>query len=687
MERGQFLDSSLSTWQELEKGKRLMKTSISLQTAFVLTIMAAGCNTATIPIHQETVTTSPPQSILSSTKMTAGPKRPDMVSLEEIRLPPSFTIEPNDILQQINHINWVACRIQMQGTVLEDEYRMIDRVNYNFLKDPQLINAYQDLLDDLTETRIREGDRELLKRTFDRQMKNAIFESAPDPIAVVSGDPKAIGFALAQGAFSWFMNYRRIREMLRLQYDKDVWQLDKDEIRDIDDFRKDMLREIPELVNHHKINDKKVIKQESFEALYRHLNEDTPNDLLDWLSTTKTQTIFEYSTFYWYHRGIVALSLGRNAEALESFKVYQHIRSPFLMKDRMAAIVAENMINLILQSDGDETGKREEIRKQLEVLLENAQIDSDWDLYYFAAIVQFNSLNDPKGALQSIRQAEGQLRLSFRSELNEYLDRLKKEKKLWFDDDKLIKENRIPDSDNLTVCRILRHVIQNSITKNGIDSQSIQDELKRLETGALEQLFYMGMVEGAGAHAVLPSLEVVSRDEIWAGIAQAKDLGLSRLYADYDYSDDFIAEIPLRWLFFGSTNMTFTFTLYSGDEAVEVLHEKDWKEYRSVRFNEGSGVSGRRSVTPYVRIEFEGDDVTTSAESIDGYELNISVPPFRVDIRMADVKGRTTDIGGANMYPDKIVFPKISPKGLYTGNDAILFVHPDKTLSPVAPSE
>ena len=99
--------------------------------------------------------------------------------------------EPSDAhvaMVLINHIGWEVSRIlaMSDGLSLEAEYEMIsiDQLNLETIKDKEIVEQIRGLCSYITHKRIAIGDREMLRREYDYNRDNALYDAFPSPSSI-----------------------------------------------------------------------------------------------------------------------------------------------------------------------------------------------------------------------------------------------------------------------------------------------------------------------------------------------------------------------------------------------------------------------------------------------------------------------------------------------------------------------
>ena len=583
----------------------------------------------------------------------------------------NIPMDEKKALQLLIHINWIASRISHKETVLEDEYKQINvgNLDLSYLKDDDAIASLKSLSTAITKAREKRGDEKMAEHVKDVQLKNAFFSSAPNPVAIVSKDWRAMAFVAVQSAFSWYMNYQAIKREVKLQYEQEMWRLEKEDMENVNMFYNEMLEHQTRVVTRYKIDDMFRVTDEDFRRLAEYLEE--MDDKAAYEMLRLNQKRYMLSAFYWYHRGVLAHKLKDYDEAMKCFRTFQRIHVPFIRRDKMAALVAQGIIELLGKMDG--VPDKKEIKNQLIVIEKNTQPD-DWELYYFVATVYFDLLKDYGSAKDNIKKAIGHLTLTYKRNLADYLERLGKEKKLPFVKRGRIKKVNVPpSSENLTQCRAF--LFQMLAKDNTIRVEELLKYFGRqYYVSDIERLmmanFGVNANSSLGAQNVAKVLsfsltegaDVVKSDRLLNEDKEMWGRDVLGINVDYDFNDEFSVYIPLRWVYVMPTNITFS--IY-GEDGKELFCAKENEDERRVII---------RNKKPVLEIEIDTDGAKKLVDrsKVSGFSLNFSHPFFRLRVYVKKFEGlkvleyvpdegnfKITELKSAMECAHQVVFPSV----------------------------
>ena len=127
--------------------------------------------------------------------------------------------------------------------VLEQEYNMImNNLNMEKMpKDEALLDVIKEILDEITNLRMTDGDRKIVDMEYQKQVKNAIWSAVPTVGAIfATSDPVALGLTLASQVGIGYMNYRRNKAAYEVSYEKSRWQIQRNRILHLNGLQKQL---------------------------------------------------------------------------------------------------------------------------------------------------------------------------------------------------------------------------------------------------------------------------------------------------------------------------------------------------------------------------------------------------------------------------------------------------------------
>ena len=295
----------------------------------------------------------------------------------------------------INHVNWVVTKIKNYNdpAVLEEEYKNItaDALDLNAIKDQEVIDLICDIMDVITEMRIEEKERAMLKEELDQGMSDAIYDAFSGISAGGGLTPASMVFNVISSAATAGMNYKRAKRQLMKTYKKQTWALDKNRMKYLNDLNKSLLRKYWTLVQRYGVPDEMRVSEKDIALLIDHLKDTDQKRLYSFLRTTERKYLGLQN--YWYYRGLMAQQCKDDTDAKQSLDLYQKMQREYgkmLRIDGIAAKAAMLRVQLMIQ---DKVTDEEKYREQLSIIEKNSTIE-EWQQFYFCALVYASQLKD-----------------------------------------------------------------------------------------------------------------------------------------------------------------------------------------------------------------------------------------------------------------------------------------------------
>ena len=142
--------------------------------------------------------------------------------------------------------------------ILEQEYdAILNNLNLeNFPHDEALLKILKQILDTVTFFRIQEGDKKFVEQEYQQKMKNAIWSAVPNlTVILASGNPIAIATSIVSQVGIGYMNYRKQKSENSLEYEKQMWQLQRAAIEQFNALRRELFDTAWRMVDTYKIPD------------------------------------------------------------------------------------------------------------------------------------------------------------------------------------------------------------------------------------------------------------------------------------------------------------------------------------------------------------------------------------------------------------------------------------------------
>ena len=195
--------------------------------------------------------------------------------------------------------------------IMDQEYEgILNNLNLeNISKDKALLDVLKQILDVITYFRIQEGDKALIEREYRQKMKNALWNAIPSPTMLVTTNPAGLMLSLATMIGTGYMNYRKAKAENSLSLDRELWQLQRSAIEQLNGLRRELFSAAWQFADHYDYPDELRLTERQI----RHYNE----ILMDSNLIRKYQRLdaikeafFAYPPF-WYQLGNAANQIYR----------------------------------------------------------------------------------------------------------------------------------------------------------------------------------------------------------------------------------------------------------------------------------------------------------------------------------------------------------------------------------------
>lgn len=261
-----------------------------------------------------------------------------------------------------------------------------------------LKNAFQDIMDFANKIEINSKELMFIDMEYEMEVKNAIYDSFPDPVALLSPNPYVIVANAIQVVGSTYINYQSKTREIDFQNEKSKWEIEKDTLEELLEKRKDFMDYAFTVFNSFDIPD---IYRLSESQVRDYIRDNNISDLSIRLARFKDKAdIFEAYPPFWYNFGSTARLMGEYELALRCFDKFHSIYEPILRKDPYMTGVAMDKISILLNKETLSNNDRESILEELDNIKENSE-DNEWNNYLFVAMT-YAQLGMKKEALDAI---------------------------------------------------------------------------------------------------------------------------------------------------------------------------------------------------------------------------------------------------------------------------------------------
>ena len=262
--------------------------------------------------------------------------------------------------------------------VMEQEYdAILNNLNLeNMPHDEALLNILKQILDTITFFRIQEGDRRIMDMKYRQRMKDAIWSAAPNfGLIVAGGNPITMAISLASQVGIGYMNYRKTKAELGLDYEEQKWKLQRTAIEQLNGLQRELLDTAWRLADAYDFEDELRLTEKQIKHYDSILMDDNALRKYDRLDAIKDN--FNAYPPFWYYLGNTANEIYRDEalsiseetrlyyreKAKENFaKFWESNKYPLLREDQLASSCALEYVDILIEDGVD----REQILEMID---------------------------------------------------------------------------------------------------------------------------------------------------------------------------------------------------------------------------------------------------------------------------------------------------------------------------------
>lgn len=254
--------------------------------------------------------------------------------------------------------------------VLDEEYNeIISNINLTKIRDEEIIELLQGLMDTISQFRLNEGDKKLLYAEYENQLSNAFYSSFSSVTSIpLSGNPYALAATALVQAGSAYVNYRNNMEMYKRQLDRSIWELDKKAILSINDIRKDFLKSYWVIMRRYNIPDRWRITEKQMHQYMSILKDTDPGR--KFRNLQRLENSFQAYPPFWYYLGQAAQDLHNHSYAIRAYQRLKSNQMGFFREDNIYASALMNETSIL-----DSSNSRRQILDNLKIINEQSPLD------------------------------------------------------------------------------------------------------------------------------------------------------------------------------------------------------------------------------------------------------------------------------------------------------------------------
>lgn len=298
-------------------------------------------------------------------------------------LVPAEAYDPLKTITTLNMSIMSISRIirERNRIVLNQEYENI----INNLKigdvaaDDEMVDLQEAIMDHITGRLINLREEELVKRLYERNVKKALYESLGN-IRAYGGSLPSVMLSALISAGGAFFNYHNDKLSYQNELDKELWELHKQEIADLDSLQQQLLSSSWYLLNKYELGDEYRITQDNINLFLDAIDEKNPSVAIR--KFERISKLFEWYYPFWFYYGKKAFEVGDTRTALTCFEKFENVRRDILRRDPIYAEMCK--VKLLMIENPQEK------ERCADIIVQNSFPGKDWSNYIAAALAYYD---------------------------------------------------------------------------------------------------------------------------------------------------------------------------------------------------------------------------------------------------------------------------------------------------------
>ncbi len=274
----------------------------------------------------------PVQTAAPATAKDATPAQPVALitpTLDDNRTVPSD--EAKSTAVALNYCRAAFHRIRQSPTkvvLAEEQEKILNNLNLTSIQDPEVINLYSGVLDEINQVGLADYERKLLKDNFQNTVRKKL---TWDALAFSTDLATAqFGSAVRNGANSWW-DYR----VTTIQKDIDILKVDRARMTAVVQKSSQFLDTFWRLAQKKQIPDKWLVRGDDIDALDKAVRE--PDPVVRQRVLRRMAGFMEAYPPYWYYLGRTQQELGELDDAMQTYDQLVKLGDKHFRKDDMLA--------------------------------------------------------------------------------------------------------------------------------------------------------------------------------------------------------------------------------------------------------------------------------------------------------------------------------------------------------------
>ncbi|HVJ85234.1 MAG TPA: hypothetical protein VM452_06295 [Caulifigura sp.] len=298
--------------------------------AFLFHRLALSSDTAP-PAYKAsaTIVQATPASSPTTDQTTAKPAA--LTNLTPVEIKPVSPEQAKATAVALNYCRTAFHRIRQSPTkvvMAEEQEKILNNLNLSSIQDPEVINLYSGVLDEINQVGLADYERKLLKDNFQSTVRRKM---TWDALAFSTDLATAqFGSAVRTGANSWW-DYR----VSTVQKDIDVLKVDRARMNAVVQKSSQFLDTFWRLAQKKQIPDKWLVRGDDIDALEKAVRE--PDPVVRQRVLRRMAGFMEAYPPYWYYLGRTQQELGELDDAMKTYDQLVQLGDKHFRKDDMLA--------------------------------------------------------------------------------------------------------------------------------------------------------------------------------------------------------------------------------------------------------------------------------------------------------------------------------------------------------------
>lgn len=294
--------------------------------------------------------------------------------------------EAYDALKTITTLNMSIMSIsrivrERNRIVLNQEYEnIINNLKIGDLApDDEMVDLQKTIMSSITGRLIGLQEEEIIRKVYERNIRKSLYESLGN-IRAYGGSIQTVILSALISAGGAFFNYQNNKLSYQNELDKELWELRKQEIADLDSLQQQLLSSSWYLLNKYKLSDEYRITQDNINLFLDAIDEKDPSVAIR--KFERISKLFEWYYPFWFYYGKKAFEIGDTKTALSCFEKLENVRRDILRRDSIYAEMCKVKLLMVKNS--------KEKERCADIIVQNSFPGKDWSNYIAAALAYYD---------------------------------------------------------------------------------------------------------------------------------------------------------------------------------------------------------------------------------------------------------------------------------------------------------